>query len=62
MITSQIPRSSTVGSVKQTFPKAKALRWVQQPSAGVEGTMYPAFKESDVILTNCQKLYGLTNF
>ena len=41
------------------FPKAKLLRWVQQPSAGVEGTMYPAFKASDVTLTNCQKLYGL---
>ncbi len=41
------------------FPKAKSLRWVQLLSAGVEGMMYPAFKASDVILTNCQKLYGL---
>ncbi len=48
------------GGIREAdLPKAKALRWVQQPSAGVEGTMYTAFKESDVILTNCQKLYGL---
>ena len=48
------------GGIREAdLPQAKSLRWVQQPSAGVEGTMYPAFKESDVILTNCQKLYGL---
>ena len=48
------------GGIREAdLPKAKSLRWVQQPSAGVEGTMYPAFKASDVILTNCQKLYGL---
>jgi len=40
------------------FSKAKTLRWVQQPHAGVEGFMYPAFKASDVILTNCRGLYG----
>lgn len=37
---------------------AAALRWVHQPHAGVEGFMYPAFKASDVILTNCRGLYG----
>ena len=35
-----------------------ALRWVHQPHAGVEGFMYPAFKVSDVTLTNCRGLYG----
>ena len=37
---------------------AAALRWVHQPHAGVEGFMYPAFKGSDVMLTNCRGLYG----
>ncbi|MDE0013104.1 MAG: D-2-hydroxyacid dehydrogenase [Candidatus Poribacteria bacterium] len=38
--------------------EASALRWVHQPHAGVEGFMYPAFKVSDVTLTNCRGLYG----
>ena len=37
---------------------ATALRWVHQPHAGVEGFMFPAFKASDVVLTNCRGLYG----
>ena len=37
---------------------ANALRWTHQPHAGVEGFMYPAFKTSDVVLTNCRGLYG----
>ena len=40
------------------FPKAESLQWVHQPHAGVEGFMYPAFKASDVVLTNCRRLYG----
>ncbi len=38
--------------------KAKSLRWVQVVSAGVEGMMYPAFKDSDIILTNCRRMHG----
>jgi phosphoglycerate dehydrogenase-like enzyme len=45
------------GMVREAdFPHADALRWIQQPSIGVEGHMYPALKESDVILTNCKGL------
>jgi D-2-hydroxyacid dehydrogenase (NADP+) len=40
------------------LPRATSLRWIQQPHAGVEGFMWPAFKASDVILTNCRGLYG----
>ena len=40
------------------FPKAESLQWVHQPHAGVEGFMFPAFKASDVVLTNCRRLYG----
>ena len=43
---------------EDVMPEATALRWVHQPHAGVEGFMYPAFKVSDVILTNCRGLYG----
>ena len=40
------------------FSKAESLRWVHQPHAGVEGFMFSAFKASDVVLTNCRRLYG----
>ena len=40
------------------FPIAESLKWVHQPHAGVEGFMYPDFKVSDVVLTNCRGLYG----
>jgi len=43
---------------EDVMQEATALRWVHQPHAGVEGFMYPAFKASDVILTNCRGLYG----
>ena len=45
------------GAVREAdFPFADSLKWIQQPSIGVEGHMYPALKESDVILTNCKDL------
>ena len=40
------------------FPHAKSLRWVMQPFVGVEGSMYPAFKESPITLVNSRRLYG----
>ena len=43
---------------EDAMQKATALRWAHQPHAGVEGFMYPAFKDSDVMLTNCRGLYG----
>ena len=47
------------GSIGEAdFSKAGSLRWVHQPHAGVEGFMYPAFKASNVELTNCRRLYG----
>jgi phosphoglycerate dehydrogenase-like enzyme len=35
--------------------KAKNLRWVQTNSTGIEQVMYPAFRNSDIILTNTGK-------
>ena len=46
------------GIGEDAMQEATALRWVHQPHAGVEGFMYPAFKASDVTLTNCRGLYG----
>ena len=43
---------------EDAMPEANVLRWVHQPHAGVEGFMYPSFKASDVVLTNCRGLYG----
>ena len=43
---------------EDAMPEANTLRWAHQPHAGVEGFMYPAFKASDVVLTNCRGLYG----
>jgi phosphoglycerate dehydrogenase-like enzyme len=38
---------------------SKSLRWVQQPSAGVEGLMdIPELVESDIVLTNMQRVYA----
>ena len=40
------------------LPHAKSLQWVMQPFVGVEGSMYPAFKESSITLVNSRRLYG----
>jgi phosphoglycerate dehydrogenase-like enzyme len=38
---------------------AKKLRWVQCPSAGVEGYMFPELVNNDrIVLTNAQRLYA----
>ena len=47
------------GVIAETdFQRAKSLKWVHQPGIGVERHMYPAFKESDVVLTNCKGQAG----
>jgi phosphoglycerate dehydrogenase-like enzyme len=37
---------------EKNLAKARRLRWVQTNSTGVEQVMYPAFRNSDIILTN----------
>jgi phosphoglycerate dehydrogenase-like enzyme len=47
------------GSIREAdFARARSLRWVQQSHVGVEGHMYAALQESDVLLTNCRGLFG----
>ena len=43
---------------EEEFQTATDLKWVHQPFAGVEGHMFPDFKQSDVMLTNCAGLGG----
>lgn len=43
---------------KEEFVKAKSLKWVQSPSAGVFYYLYPEFVESNVVLTNAKGCYG----
>jgi phosphoglycerate dehydrogenase-like enzyme len=42
-------------SLWDAFPR---LRWLQSQSAGVEAQLYPAFLESDVILTNAKGIHA----
>lgn len=40
------------------FPHLANIKWIQASSAGMDKHMYPAMRESDVILTNAAGLYG----
>lgn len=37
---------------EEAFGRAKSLKWVQSHATGVDEMMYPAFRESDVLLTS----------
>jgi phosphoglycerate dehydrogenase-like enzyme len=52
--------SASYGFISQRIIRAgKSLRWVQQPSAGVEHLIeIPELVESDIVLTNMQRAYG----
>jgi len=43
---------------EEALPFFTKLKWVQATSAGVEHQVYPAFKNSDIILTNAAGLYA----
>lgn len=40
------------------FPLVPNIKWIQASSAGMDKHMYPAMRESNVILTNAAGLYG----
>ena len=40
------------------FPHLPNIKWIQSSSAGMDRHMYPALRESDVLLTNAAGLYG----
>ena len=40
------------------FPHLPNIKWIQSSSAGMDRHMYPALRQSDVILTNAAGLYA----
>ena len=40
------------------FPHFPNIKWIQSSSAGMDRHMYPALRQSDVLLTNAAGLYG----
>ena len=42
----------------EMLERARKLRWIQTPMAGLEHYMFPALIESDVILSNMQNIYS----
>ena len=40
------------------FAAAARLRWIQSPAAGVAGLLFPALRDSGVILTNARGIHG----
>ena len=42
----------------EEFAVARRLRWIQSPAAGVGGLLFPALRESDVLLTNARGIHG----
>ncbi len=57
-----VDADAVIGGVsKEQFAKAKKLKWLQTTSAGVEAySFWPAFRDSDVMLTNCKVVQGPT--
>jgi phosphoglycerate dehydrogenase-like enzyme len=43
---------------EELWPHFPRLRWLQSPSAGVESQLFPAFVESEVILTNAKGIHA----
>ena len=43
----------------ELLSKARSLRWIQSPAAGVDGALYPGFVNSDVILTSAKGFVGV---
>lgn len=45
------------GAVEPAFPAADRLRWLHVASAGVDAVLFPAMRESDVVLTNSRGVF-----
>jgi phosphoglycerate dehydrogenase-like enzyme len=42
----------------EEFAAASRLRWIQSPAAGVASLLFPAFRDSGVLLTNARGIHG----
>ena len=43
---------------ERIFQLLPSLKWIQSSSAGMDGHLYPALRDSGVLLTNAAGLYG----
>ncbi len=43
---------------EEIFPHLKDLKWIQSHGAGVEQQLFPALRESHVVITNAAGMYG----
>lgn len=44
---------------RDSFPRARRLRWIQAPSAGVGGLLFPELVESPVVVTNARGVHAV---
>lgn len=45
------------GGLQHVWPQAERLRWVHWAGAGVDTVLFPAFRDSDVLLTNARGVF-----
>lgn len=45
------------GVLDRAWSKADSLQWIQWSGAGVDGAMFPALQESEVVLTNARGIF-----
>jgi phosphoglycerate dehydrogenase-like enzyme len=46
------------GFSKEDLPRAKQLKWIQWTAAGVERIMWPELVNSEIVLTNMQRMFA----
>lgn len=47
------------GALEHVWPRARRLQWVHWAGAGVDAALFPAFRDSDVVLTNARGVFDL---
>lgn len=45
------------GGLERVWPQAERLKWVHWAGAGVDAVLFPAFRDSDVVLTNARGVF-----
>lgn len=45
------------GALERVWPRARRLRWVHWAGAGVDAVLFPALRDSEVVLTNARGIF-----
>jgi phosphoglycerate dehydrogenase-like enzyme len=45
------------GALERVWPRARRLRWIHWGGAGVDAVLFPALRESEVVLTNARGIF-----